>query len=215
MILSCLALSVQAIGNISKTIAAHDADFTKLETTSVLSIHPTLAGSFETESLTGGSLVGGTLLDKRPKAPKTAGMATDDPNSSKLDEYLRFAIPREDDEDMVLRLYHAKIFSKGAEVCAGDYCKQASQGQHYWGIVEGRPDDSLASCSISDYETSCIIQLGDDQFELGNLLGTDLEILYNTKQLQVSPAVNLDDKIEVPDSKSKPSAKSMSAQQTG
>ena len=113
MIMSCLALAVQA-GNISKNILNHDDDFQNLEATSVLSVHPTLAGSVDHGSHTGGSLVGGTLLDKRPRVPTTAGMASDSGKAENTEEYLRFSIPQDNDDDMVLRLYRAKIFANGA-----------------------------------------------------------------------------------------------------
>ena len=189
MLIGLSVLVHARIGDISKNIVDHDADFADLDVTSAFAFHPTIAGSANTtHQKTGGYLEGGTILDRRQPPKKSAGMATE---LETPQEYIRYSIPQENGEDMVLRLFRTKVYSVGAQVCAGEdknNCKNPEQGQHYWGIVEDHPDDSLASCSISDYEVECLIQLGDHTFELGNLKGTNSEVFYETKQLKASPA---------------------------
>ena len=72
-----------------------------------------------------------------------------------------FVIPRDDDEDMTLHLYHASIYGDDAHVCYTvddiEDCKTPGQGKHYWGIVADHPEDSLAACSIAAEEVGCLI----------------------------------------------------------
>ena len=103
-----------------------------------------------------------------------------------------FVIPRDDDEDMTLHLYHASIYGDDAHVCNTvddiEDCKTPGQGKHYWGIVADHPEDSLAACSIAAEEVGCLIQLGGEQFVLGNLHNSTSEVFYNTKDLAGSSA---------------------------
>ena len=67
---------------------------------------------------------------------------------------MAFAIPQANADDMVLWLYRATIYAPDAKNCASssDVCWPASHGAHYWGILVGHEQNSLASISISDTE---------------------------------------------------------------
>ena len=170
-------------GPIADKINSHQADFANITTKSLFNVRPTMSGSFE--SVSEGDLTGGTLLDRRPSI---AGMAQEEEEDS---EYMRFTIPLDNRNDITLQLYHVSIYADDAHVCGSDVkaedCPLASQGSHYWGIVEDHPDDSIVSCSFTNHEVACVIQLGDDQYVLGNM--GDQEVFYNTKQLNFTPVV--------------------------
>ena len=189
-VIACLLLSANAsYGNIAANIEMHAGDFETVSTKTIFKIHPHDGEqSNETaEGFSGGELIGGTILDKDASGTTLLEMGEEEP------EYIKITLPSEDGEDMTLWLYHAEIFSDGAQICytseEGDKCETAEQKGHYWGIVEGRVDDSLAACSLQDSEYACLVSVGDDTFVLGNMGDTGSEVFYNTKDLHGSPAV--------------------------
>jgi hypothetical protein len=71
------------------------------------------------------------------------------------------------------------------------------QGQHYWGVVEGNLENSLAAVSISDSEISGIVTMDNTQYALGKMKHSDQEIFYPTDKIE-NPVEDRD-VLEVPD----------------
>jgi hypothetical protein len=71
------------------------------------------------------------------------------------------------------------------------------QGQHYWGVVEGNLENSLAAVSISDSEISGIVTVDGEQYALGKMKHSDQEIFYPTANIE-NPVEDRD-VLEVPD----------------
>ena len=176
----------------------HFADFQVTEDKHLFKIHDhTGEHSNETaEVYSGGEIAKGTLLDH--DEPKKATFLQQEP-----EEYIKITLPREDGEDMHLLLYRTQIFAAGATICTenehGKVCKEPEQGRHYWGIVADHPSDSIAMCSLQETEYSCVIQLGNDQYTLGNMGDTGSEILFNTKDQKFDLKLNYDDEVIVPE----------------
>ena len=192
-VIACLIIGADAkYGNLAQFVDMHNADFEQTEAKTLFHIHPhdgehvheTAAG------MTEGELSGGSVLDKDASTAGTAFLETEP------EDYIKITLPQEEGDDITLWLYRTTIYNDGAVVCLhddeGDDCEAADQGRHYWGIVEGRPDDSVAACSLQETEYSCLVQLGDDQFVLGNMADSDQEVFYNTKDLNSNPNVGYD-----------------------
>jgi len=60
-------------------------------------------------------------------------------------------------------LYKTKVYDQDAKVITASdgNATKAEQGQHYWGVVQGDADNSVASISISENEISGLVQLGN------------------------------------------------------
>jgi len=71
-------------------------------------------------------------------------------------------IPQSDSESIKLNLYKTKVYSQDAKVitASNGSTETPEQGQHYWGVVQGDVEHSLAAISISDHEISGIVQMG-------------------------------------------------------
>ena len=162
-VIACLIIGADAkYGNLAQFVDMHNADFEQTEAKTLFHIHPhdgehvheTAAG------MTEGELSGGSVLDKDASTAGTAFLETEP------EDYIKITLPQEEGDDITLWLYRTTIYNDGAVVCLhddeGDDCEAADQGRHYWGIVEGRPDDSVAACSLQETEYSCLVQLGDD-----------------------------------------------------
>ena len=201
MIISCLIIGANAnYGNIAQNIDMHFSDFEKTDTKQLFHIHEHDGEHKDetTEGYSGGEISKGTVLDKDES--KHAAFLQQEP-----EDYIKITLPIEDDdtEDLTLLLYRTQIWADGASVCqhddSGDACEQPDQGRHYWGIVDSHPDDSLAMCSLQETEYSCLVQLGAEQYVLGNMADTGSEVLYNTKDLNAAPDLNYADQITHPE----------------
>ena len=119
-------------GHIAKKLAMHSADFENLATTSLLELHET--GFLATPEINS-DLIGATYLDRKdPEHGRK--LAQESP------EFMRFSIPQQNGANMILQLFRAQVYAPDAKVCRSsspDSCMDATQGLHYWGIVEGHP----------------------------------------------------------------------------
>lgn len=94
---------------------------------------------------------------------------------------------------MELWLYKAKIYATGATISDSSGRRlDAEAGRHYWGIVKGHPEDSLAAISISDDEIAGLVQLGSDQYVLGKMKEREMEVFYRVDKFKHQPPFNLD-----------------------
>jgi len=195
MLICCLLVGTNAkVGSIGSNIVGHAGDFEGKESKELFHVHDHTPGDGEdAPTKTGGEISGGTLLDKE-ESHAAIFLQQDEP-----EEYMKIHLPREDGDDVTLLLYKTDIWAEGGHVIYtdenGDYedVEADHNGLHYWGIVEGHEDDSLAMCSLQETEYSCLIQIGDHQLVLGNMADTGSEVLYDTADLQASPDVNYQD----------------------
>jgi len=60
-------------------------------------------------------------------------------------------------------LYKTKVYDQDANVITASdgSSTKPEQGQHYWGVVQGDNENSLAVISISENEISGLVQMGN------------------------------------------------------
>ena len=195
MVISCLMIGANATyGNVAECIDSHAEIFADLPSKNFFHVHAH-DGEHANETANGytdGEIPKGTILDK-DESTHNAFLET------APEDYIKITLPVEGEADITLLLCRYKIFSEGATICMGDVCEESSdQGRDYGGIVEGHPDDSIAMCSLQQTEYSCMIQLGNEQFVLGNMGDTGTEILFRPKDQKNTPYINHYDEYIVP-----------------
>lgn len=126
--------------------------------------------------------------------------------------YMVLEIPQSDSESIKLNLYKTKVYSQDANViiASNGSTKTPEQGQHYWGVVQGDIEHSLAAISISDYEISGIVQMGATQYVLGKMDNSEQEIFYPSDKLNAFPNFTLDE-LEAPNGAKIPTFESFKA----
>ena len=177
--LVCLIICVSG-GDIADTVMSRYSQFEGQIPQSLLSIHPK---SYTDEE---GNVPEATYLTRIDEGVTT--ISTVRPQNMVL------AIPQANADDMVLWMYRATIYTPTAQNCASSQheCWPASDGAHYWGVVVGHEQDSLASISISESEITGQVNIGTFTYVLGNMESGDMQIFYRTDMLGHRPEFKSD-----------------------
>lgn len=104
-------------------------------------------------------------------------------------------IPQSESESIKLNLYKTNVYNPDANVITASdgSITTPGQGQHYWGVVQGDFEHSLAAISISENEISGLVQMGNRQYVLGKMENSDQEIFYPSDKLPSGPDFKMDE----------------------